>query len=154
MLTYAGLTGPWSPRMEAWTSDASKPEFIKARTPLELQGALVLQYMQCRNCHAIGGLGGQRGPDLSTVGARLTAPQLVRQVIQGGGNMPAYGKNLSPEETRALVAYLVSLRPPNTAPAQEAIGPLKAQKDATNKAAQAGSTGPESGKALATTDKR
>ena len=27
---------------------------------------------------------------------RLTADQLVRQVIQGSGNMPAYGKNLSP----------------------------------------------------------
>jgi len=154
MLTYAGLTGPWSPRMEAWTSDASKPEFIKARTPLELQGALVLQDKQCRNCHAIGGLGGQRGPDLSAVGTRLTAPQLVRQVIQGGGNMPAYGKNLSPEETRALVAYLVSLRPPNTAPAQEAIGPLKAQKEPTNKAAQADSTGSKSSKDLATTDQR
>jgi ubiquinol-cytochrome c reductase cytochrome b subunit len=124
MLTYAGLTGPWSPRMEAWISDASKPEFIKARTPLELQGALVLQYKQCRNCHAIGGLGGQRGPDLTDVGTRLTAPQLVRQVIQGGGNMPAYGRNLSPQETRALVAYLVSLHPANVPPAREAIGPL------------------------------
>ena len=27
---------------------------------------------------------------------RLTQDQLIRQVIQGGGNMPAYGKNLSP----------------------------------------------------------
>ena len=33
-------------------------------------------------------------------GGRLRADhdQLVRQVIQGGGNMPAYGKNLSPAE--------------------------------------------------------
>jgi ubiquinol-cytochrome c reductase cytochrome b subunit len=131
MLTYAGLTGPWSPRMEAWTSDPSKPQFIKGRTPLELQGALVLQNKQCRNCHAIGGLGGHRGPDLSRVGTRLTDPQLVRQVIQGGGNMPAYGRNLSPEETRALVAYLVSLRPANAAPAREAVGPLQPLKVTT-----------------------
>jgi ubiquinol-cytochrome c reductase cytochrome b subunit len=118
MLTYAGLTGPWSPHMEAWSGTATKAEFIQARTPLELQGALLLQSKQCRNCHAIGGEGGRRGPDLSAVGARMDENQLVRQVIQGGGNMPAYGNNLSQHEVEALVAYLVSLRPANTIPAQ------------------------------------
>jgi ubiquinol-cytochrome c reductase cytochrome b subunit len=152
MLTYAGITGPWSPHMEAWTSVHSRPEFIKGRTPLELQGALVLQNKQCRNCHAIGGEGGHRGPDLSTVGTRMTAPQLVRQVMQGGGNMPAYGKNLSPEETRAVVAYLVSLRPPNTAPAQEAVGPLEPQKEPAKKTAQTDSSSSRTMQSLATTD--
>jgi len=42
---------------------------------------------------------------------RLTEDQLIRQVIQGGGNMPAYGKSLSPAETTALVAFLQTLRP-------------------------------------------
>jgi ubiquinol-cytochrome c reductase cytochrome b subunit len=124
LLTYQGLAGPWSPHMEAWRSQPSRPEFYKNRHALELQGAVVFQNKQCRNCHSVGGEGGQRGPDLSTVGAQLAAPQLVRQVIQGGGNMPAYGNNLSPEETRALVAYLVSLRPANTAPAEVPTGPL------------------------------
>jgi ubiquinol-cytochrome c reductase cytochrome b subunit len=41
-------------------------------------------------------------------------------VIQGGGNMPAYGKNLSPAETTALVAFLETLHPANQAPAREA----------------------------------
>jgi ubiquinol-cytochrome c reductase cytochrome b subunit len=49
----------------------------------------------------------------------MTQPQLIRQVIQGGGNMPAYGKNLSPPEVKALTAYLVSLRPPGSVPAQD-----------------------------------
>jgi ubiquinol-cytochrome c reductase cytochrome b subunit len=119
LLTYAGLTGPWSPRMEAWSGQATKPQFIKGRTPLELQGAVILQNKQCRNCHAVGGEGGTRGPDLTQVGTRLTQPQLIRQVIQGGGNMPSYGKNLSPPEVKALTAYLVSLRPPGSAPAQD-----------------------------------
>jgi ubiquinol-cytochrome c reductase cytochrome b subunit len=118
MLTYAGITGPWSPHMEAWTSAPMKAEFIKGRPPVELQGALLFQSKQCRNCHVVGDEGGHRGPDLSGVGARMNAPQLVRQVIQGGGNMPAYGNNLTPQEVKALVAYLVSLRPPNTIPAQ------------------------------------
>jgi ubiquinol-cytochrome c reductase cytochrome b subunit len=109
LLTYAGMTGPWSPHMEAWTGQPTKPEFLQARTPLELQGSLVFQNKQCRACHAIGGEGGTRGPDLTTVGTRLNEPQLVRQVIQGGGNMPAYGKNLSQDEVKALVTYLSSL---------------------------------------------
>ena len=55
------------------------------------------------------GRGGQRGPALDDVASRLNGDQLIRQVIQGGGNMPAYGKNLSPEETTALTAFLSTL---------------------------------------------
>jgi ubiquinol-cytochrome c reductase cytochrome b subunit len=41
-------------------------------------------------------------------------------VIQGGGNMPAYGKNLSPAETTALVAFLSTLHPSGQPPARDA----------------------------------
>ncbi|HZC58669.1 MAG TPA: cytochrome b N-terminal domain-containing protein, partial [Chthoniobacterales bacterium] len=118
MLTYAGITGPWSPHMEAWTSAPMKPQFLKGRSPVELQGALLVQSKQCRNCHVVGEEGGHRGPDLSDVGTRMNESQLIRQVIQGGGNMPAYGNNLTPPEVKALVSFLVSLRPPGTIPAQ------------------------------------
>ena len=64
--------------------------------------------------------GGQRGPALDSVAVRLTQDQLIRQVIQGGGNMPAYGKNLSPAETTALVAFLVTLHPAGQGPARDA----------------------------------
>jgi len=75
---------------------------------------------QCHNCHALDGRGGQRGPALDAVAVRLTQDQLIRQVIQGGGNMPAYGKNLSPAETTALVAFLETLHPAGQAPARDA----------------------------------
>ena len=128
LLTYAGITGPWSPHMEAWSGTPTKPQFITGRSPVELQGALLLQGKQCRNCHAIGGEGGHRGPDLSAVGARMDKPELVRQVIQGGGNMPAYGNTLTPQEVNALVSYLVSLRPRNTTPALNPAIPEKADR--------------------------
>ena len=64
--------------------------------------------------------------------------ELVRQVIQGGGNMPAYGNNLSQQEVKALVTYLVSLRPPNTIPAQI---PSSAGKDRTQEKAERVSAG-------------
>jgi ubiquinol-cytochrome c reductase cytochrome b subunit len=141
LLTYAGLTGPWSPHMEAWSGTPTKPEFIKARTPLELQGALVLQSKQCRNCHAIGGEGGHRGPDLSDVGTRMNEPELVRQVIQGGGNMPAYGNNLTPSEVKALVSYLVSLRPLHTIPAQNPAMPEKPENASAGEATKESKSG-------------
>ncbi len=129
VLTYEGLTGPWSPHMEAWRAQGSRPEFLKDRGALELAGATVFQNKQCRNCHAIGGEGGVRGPDLTAIGTRMTEPQLVRQIIQGGGNMPAYAQNVSPDEIRALVAYLTSLRPRNAVPAQNPVGPENQPRD-------------------------
>jgi len=123
LLTYLGHTSPWSPDMNAWKTDHTPKQFLVGRAPLELQGSVVIQSMQCRNCHAIDGIGGQRGPDLADVGARLTKDQLVRQVIQGGGNMPAYGKNLSPDQVEAVVAYMVSLHSAGVPPARDSSQP-------------------------------
>ena len=120
--TFTHLAGytPWSPHMNAWSGAPVPDEFLHGTTALERQGALVFQVKQCRNCHSLGNLGGQRGPALDSVAVRLTQDQLIRQVIQGGGNMPAYGKNLSPPETTALVAFLEALHPEGQAPAREA----------------------------------
>lgn len=124
-LIYLGTYAPWSPHMEAWSGDPIPVQDIQGRSPLELQGALVLQYKQCRNCHSLGGEGGQRGPALDSVATRLTGDQLVRQVIQGGGNMPAYGKNLTPQEVTALVAFMQTLRPAYEPAARETTVPGK-----------------------------
>jgi ubiquinol-cytochrome c reductase cytochrome b subunit len=115
----AGFT-PWSPHMNAWSGDPVPEKFLHRTSALQRQGALVFQVKQCRNCHSLGELGGQRGPALDTVAVRLTQDQLIRQVIQGGGNMPAYGKNLSPAETTALVAFLETLHPAGQNPARDA----------------------------------
>jgi len=109
VLAWEGLRSPWSPEMDAWSGQPVQPRFVKGRSALELQGAIVLQAKQCRNCHSLDGAGGKRGPDLTDVASRLTEDQLIRQVLQGGGNMPAYGRNLDPEEVTALVAFLRTL---------------------------------------------
>lgn len=105
--------------MNAWSGAAIPVLYLHGRTALERQGAAVFQNKQCRNCHALGGVGGQRGPALDEVAVSLTRGQLIRQVIQGGGNMPAYGRNLSPAETTALVAFLRTLHPTGQAPASD-----------------------------------
>jgi ubiquinol-cytochrome c reductase cytochrome b subunit len=122
MGTFTRLAGkaPWSPVMDAWSGESIPTRYLQGRTALERQGALVFQVKQCHNCHALGGEGGKRGPELDRVAVALTEDQMVRQVIQGGGNMPAYGKNLNPAETTALVAFLETLHPPGLAPARDA----------------------------------
>jgi ubiquinol-cytochrome c reductase cytochrome b subunit len=120
VLTYLGAVAPWSPEMDAWSGtpvpetmirwpDPKNPKEMHTLSPTQLQGAAVLQNKSCRNCHALDGKGGQRGPDLTTVATRLTKDELIRQVIQGGGNMPAYGKELKPAEVDALVDFLGTL---------------------------------------------
>jgi len=118
--------------MNAWSGLALPAAELKGRSALERQGAIVFQEKQCRNCHELGGAGGLRGPALDSVATRLTQDQLIRQVIQGGGNMPAYGKSLSPAEVTALVSFLTTLRPPGEPPARDAsqVG-LAAPGDAT-----------------------
>src|SRR6185503_18881761 len=120
---YLGTYSPWSPKMSAWSGEATPFMYVKDRTPLELRGAQVLQSKQCRNCHSLDGSGGQRGPALDGAATRLTGDQLTRQVIQGGGNMPAYGKNLNPSEVAALVAFMQTLREPNEPPARDSTSP-------------------------------
>lgn len=131
VFTRLGQNTPWSPIMNAWSGLPVPVDELKGRSPLERQGAVVFQAKQCRNCHQLGGTGGMRGPALDAVATRLAPDQLIRQVIQGGGNMPAYGKNLSPAEVTALVSFLVTLHPPGTRPARDA--------------SQAGLPGPDSG---------
>jgi ubiquinol-cytochrome c reductase cytochrome b subunit len=65
-----------------------------------------------------------RGPALDGVATRLTHDQLIRQVLQGGGNMPAFGKNLAPAEVTALVAFMQTLRPANVPPVRDAAAAI------------------------------
>jgi ubiquinol-cytochrome c reductase cytochrome b subunit len=122
-LTYQGATSPWSPKMTAWSGDPVPERLVRDSTPLRLQGAAVFQSKSCRNCHALDGGGGRRGPDLTAVGTRLTRDQLIDQVSNGtpgGGDMPAYGKQISPSEMTALAEFLENLRPAGAPPARPA----------------------------------
>jgi len=113
VLTYEGATAPWSPKMTAWSGDPVPKHLLEKRSPRQMQGAAVLQIKQCRNCHALEGVGGQRGPDLTEVGGHMTRDQLIDQISNGtpgGGNMPAFGKQMNPAEMDALVDFLTTLR--------------------------------------------
>jgi ubiquinol-cytochrome c reductase cytochrome b subunit len=80
-------------------------------TPLtQNAGVAIFQSSGCSHCHAINGQGGQKGPELTHVGGRLTKDEIWKQIVEGGGGMPAYKDVLSPQETTAVVRYLHKLR--------------------------------------------
>ncbi len=122
-LGWLGTYSPWSPHMNAWSGVPTPPAMVKGLSPLQLQGAALVQSKQCRNCHSLDGLGGQRGPDLTNVATRLTENQLIRQILQGDGNMPAYGDHLKPYEVTALVSFLSARHPTNQPGARNSAAP-------------------------------
>jgi len=106
-LVLLGYQAPWSPVLE----DVSLPSNVTSGLSAEARaGAELFERHGCINCHTIAGSGGQRGPNLTTVGARLSRDQLTWRILNGGHNMPAYGTTLSPQELSALVDFLSGLR--------------------------------------------
>ncbi len=107
VLVWEGHMAPWSPALDV----GPLPETVTGHlTGDTATGAQLFDAKGCHACHAIAGGGGQRGPDLTEVGSRLSRDQLVSRTLNGGRNMPAYGAALQPDETNALVAFLEQLR--------------------------------------------
>jgi len=106
-LVNAGNQASWSPALEATALPDSAKEGLSG---IRLQGAHLFETRGCLNCHQIASVGGERGPDLSKVGARVDADQLTWRILNGGRNMPAYATALSPAELSTLVDYLDGLQ--------------------------------------------
>ena len=100
---YEGVKSPWSPDFNA------KPltgEIVGNVSPEAKTGSELFYSKACINCHTISGHGGMRGPDLTDVGSRLTEEDMTIMIVNGGGNMPAFGGTLTDKELNALVSFL------------------------------------------------
>jgi len=93
VLTYEGATAPWSPQMTAWSGDPVPEKMVRDSSPLELQGALVFQNKNCRNCHALDGRGDAEDEEVEELGDAaddhadrdLAGRDLARLVAGGPG---------------------------------------------------------------------
>jgi ubiquinol-cytochrome c reductase cytochrome b subunit len=103
----AGIESPWSPNFNPGILPV---QVIGASAGPVYQGALLFDEKGCLNCHLVSGYGGRRGPDLTYIGDELTQDNMVIRIVNGGKNMPAFGKMLSPAEINNLVAFLASRR--------------------------------------------
>jgi len=102
---WAGVKSDWSPNFNPKPLSA---EVIDATSGPILAGARLFEVKGCLNCHLIQGDGGRRGPDLSTIGDKLSADQMILRISNGAPNMPSYASNLTPIEMNELVTFLQS----------------------------------------------
>jgi ubiquinol-cytochrome c reductase cytochrome b subunit len=118
ILVLEGYRSPWSPDFVGKYTDQipSLPTAAYANlSPQAQAGAKLMHTFGCLGCHRIAGtgknsqgIGGQRGPDLSYVGDRLTENDLIWRILRGGGGMPAYGNVMKSTQLQELVAFLES----------------------------------------------
>ena len=106
-LLVIGLKAPWSPHFNTKPVPLSA---IKSKNPDStiIQGVHLFYSKGCNYCHNINSYGGIDGPDLTTIGRRLSIRELKVRIVNGGKNMPAYGGILTKEEMNNLVAFLKS----------------------------------------------
>jgi ubiquinol-cytochrome c reductase cytochrome b subunit len=98
-----GISSPWSPHFHA------KPlttEIIGATSGEIYRGGEYFNEKGCLYCHKISGHGGERGPDLTYIGDKLSANELTWRIMNGGLNMPGFGGILTNDELSDLVAFL------------------------------------------------
>jgi ubiquinol-cytochrome c reductase cytochrome b subunit len=106
-LVAIGSQAPWSPVL----GDVRLPTSVtQGLNPTQQAGARIFEQHGCINCHMVAGAGGERGPNLTTIGTQLSTNELTWRILNGGRNMPAYGDTLSPQQTSELVEFLSTLR--------------------------------------------
>jgi quinohemoprotein ethanol dehydrogenase len=86
--------------------EAEGGETAAAGAPDAMAGAEVFSE-NCSTCHGADGLGGNGGPDLTTMPKAKEQAGAEEQVTNGGGGMPAFGGTLSEEEIANVAAYVV-----------------------------------------------
>ena len=99
----AGERAEWSPDFEAKPLPAS---VVRDQRPEVVEGARLFHVKGCEFCHAVEGYGGRRGPDLSDVAARMKPDEITARITNGGPNMPAYVRTLTPAQVRSVMAFL------------------------------------------------
>ena len=92
---------------------AGSPTEIELDTPVEFEeGKQAVASSGCLACHKIGENGGDLGPSLTDVGARLPRQAIERTLVNPTAPMPSYSElqDAEPEKFDALVDFLASLK--------------------------------------------
>jgi quinohemoprotein ethanol dehydrogenase len=63
----------------------------------------------CSTCHGLAGTGGNGGPNLKNIPSAKEVDSVIKQVINGGGGMPAFGGQLSSPEIANVAAYVTQV---------------------------------------------
>jgi ubiquinol-cytochrome c reductase cytochrome b subunit len=119
VLTLYGAKAPWSPNFAA---QPLAQKISASADPNATAGARVFFDKGRIYCHDVDGDGGHRGPNLTRVGDRLSADQLMIRINNGGHNMPAFAGRITRDDLATLVKFLQSLRGNAGPPATDTNG--------------------------------
>lgn len=72
----------------------------------EQAGAALFRDKGCAYCHGANTQGTAKGPSLIDVRKKLHAPEIIKQIEDGGQKMPSFSDSLSKDQVAQLVAYL------------------------------------------------
>jgi mono/diheme cytochrome c family protein len=83
---------------------------VDGMTAAQLEGLKVFNASGCTSCHAVRGIGGTSGPDLSRAGFRWEEATIRTQIVTPQDTeMPAFD-SLTPQQLDDLVAFLTSMK--------------------------------------------
>jgi ubiquinol-cytochrome c reductase cytochrome b subunit len=102
-LLSLGIKSDWSPQFNAKPLSSS---LVGSTNPEVVLGAALFYQKGCLYCHRIDNHGGYRGPNLTEIGRRLTPGEMRSRIVNGGGNMPAFGGVISEKELATIVKFL------------------------------------------------
>jgi ubiquinol-cytochrome c reductase cytochrome b subunit len=103
VLWHAAAMENWSPH---FTEQPLPVEVVGATEGPVARGASTFYSRGCINCHSIQGHGGLKGPDLSYIGNKLDASQIMLRIDNGGKGMPSFASIIKSSEMDDLLAFL------------------------------------------------
>ena len=113
ILWILGATTPWSPH---FNTPPLTSKIVGTHTGPVWEGAMLFRDRGCQYCHKIEDIGGERGPDLTWIGDRLTRKDIIIRINNGGYNMPSYAPSLSSTDIKLIVDFLESRKKYKDAP--------------------------------------
>jgi alcohol dehydrogenase (cytochrome c) len=63
----------------------------------------------CSACHGLSGHGGNGGPDLTKIPSAKQRSVVIRQIQKGGGGMPGFETQLTPQQIADVTAYVLKV---------------------------------------------
>jgi mono/diheme cytochrome c family protein len=110
----------------------AKPAAASAAQTNTAAGKKVFATQGCTTCHAVGGVGGTAGPDLTAVASNpIHTPGWLTDHInkptkhKADSTMPAFAGKIKPTDMTALVGYLTTLKVSSASPNSTSTGGYK-----------------------------
>ncbi|HEX5368016.1 MAG TPA: cytochrome b N-terminal domain-containing protein [Dehalococcoidia bacterium] len=103
VMLFTGYRAPWAPHYDTQVLTAQE---LGTSDETVIQGAQIFYENGCQFCHGVQGRGGERGPDLTHVRSRMSAQEVVQNILSSPTGMPSFNGKLSKQDLSNILAFL------------------------------------------------